>query len=268
MHTPVRILVAEDAQANQKVIQQFLTRGGYQCDVAANGREALEKLAQATYDLVLMDCQMPEMDGCEATRRLREREGAGRHTPVIAMTASAMNEDREQCFSAGMDDYIAKPVNRANLYALLHHWLEGKAPAQRPLGANAPQDPAPDESGPPPVQLDYLMQSTGNDPVFLQGLIAVSLKEQERHLEGLLAAQETSDVTQMEFHAHALKNGAMTLRAHEAAGIALNIEVLARGGEFHAASELVGPLREACGRVTQYLKRMLEELRPGMDAPR
>lgn len=90
----------------RKSFSSFSRAAGISATSQRMWREALEKLAQATYDLVLMDCQMPEMDGCEATRRLREREGAGRHTPVIAMTASAMNEDREQCFSAGMDDYI------------------------------------------------------------------------------------------------------------------------------------------------------------------
>ncbi len=143
----------------------------------------------------------------------------------------------------------------------------GKAHAiNNPLETNAPQDRAPEESGTPPVQLDYLMQSSGNDPVFLQGLITVSLKEQERYIEGLLAAQKAADLKQMEFHAHALKNGAMTLRAQKAAELALKIEVLARGGEFHAASELVGPLREACEHVAQYLRRMLEELRPARPA--
>ena len=115
---PLRILLAEDNAINQKVLLKMLARAGYQADVAANGLEVLSALERAPYDVVLMDVQMPEMDGLEATRRLRAR-GSTRRPWVIALTANAMHEDRDACLDAGMDDYASKPVRPAELFAAL-----------------------------------------------------------------------------------------------------------------------------------------------------
>jgi PAS domain S-box-containing protein len=118
-----RILVAEDNRTNQLVALKMLQRLGLDADAVANGREALAALESASYSLVLMDCQMPEMDGFEATRRIREGAAATRDLPVIAMTANAMKGDREECLAAGMNDYVAKPVAIAALAAVLKRWL-------------------------------------------------------------------------------------------------------------------------------------------------
>ncbi|MEJ2418516.1 MAG: response regulator [Exilibacterium sp.] len=118
-----RILIAEDNIINQKVATRILEKLGYNTDVAGNGYEALDFLERSTYDLVFMDCQMPEMDGYDATGEIRRNEGADRHTLIIAMTASAMPGDRERCLSAGMDDHIAKPITLNGIRKVLEHWL-------------------------------------------------------------------------------------------------------------------------------------------------
>jgi signal transduction histidine kinase/CheY-like chemotaxis protein len=117
-----RILLAEDNVVNRKVALKMLERFGYQADCAHNGRQAVSALQSTSYDLILMDCQMPEMDGFEATRVIREHEGAARHTPIVAMTANAHKEDREACLEAGMDDFISKPVKAADLDRMLKQW--------------------------------------------------------------------------------------------------------------------------------------------------
>jgi CheY-like chemotaxis protein len=118
-----RLLLVDDNAINQKVAVLTLKKLGYHADIAGNGCEALEALARQRYDLVLMDCIMPEMDGFEATRRLRAMGGHAADVPVIAMTANAFAEDRKACLAAGMTDYLAKPVYEADLSRLLKRWL-------------------------------------------------------------------------------------------------------------------------------------------------
>jgi CheY-like chemotaxis protein len=119
----LRVLVAEDNAVNQIVVMRMLEKAGHRADLAANGREAVEALARGAYDLVLMDCQMPEMDGFAASRAIRADEaGTGRHVPIVALTANATQGDREQCLAAGMDDYLAKPITAATLRAVLARW--------------------------------------------------------------------------------------------------------------------------------------------------
>jgi CheY-like chemotaxis protein len=126
-----RILIAEDNDINQIVTTKVLASVGYECDVAENGKAALDALAQADYDLILMDCQMPEMDGFEATRKYREREAAtavqDKPVPIIALTANAMGGDRERCLEAGMTDYLSKPIDPLKLIDLIEHYLEEAA---------------------------------------------------------------------------------------------------------------------------------------------
>jgi len=121
---PTRILLVEDNIVNRKVAIRQLEKLGYRPDVATNGLEALQALEQVHYDLIFMDCQMPVMDGYEATTEIRRRESAGRHTVIVAMTANAMRGDRERCLAVGMDNYIAKPIHQEDLQQVLLHWLK------------------------------------------------------------------------------------------------------------------------------------------------
>lgn len=120
----VRLLLVEDNLINQKVATLMLKHMGYSADIANNGTEAVDLVARNSYDLVLMDCLMPEMDGLEATRVIRSRSDYGATVPIIAMTANAFAEDRQACLAAGMSDYIAKPVRESELAAKVKHWLD------------------------------------------------------------------------------------------------------------------------------------------------
>ena len=128
-----RLLVVEDNAINQAVAKGLAARIGFNCDVAGNGLEALAAISRRRYDAILMDCQMPEMDGFEATAEIRRREAGGPHMPIIAMTAGALVEDRERCLDAGMDDYLAKPVKGGELERVLKRWLPARG--SRSVGA-------------------------------------------------------------------------------------------------------------------------------------
>jgi CheY-like chemotaxis protein len=126
-----RILLAEDNKVNQRITLRLLEKLGIQADAVINGREAVEALAEHDYDLVLMDCQMPEMDGFEATLAIREKERNGRRTPICALTANSMSSDRDQCLCAGMDDFMSKPIDLEQLQKTIDKWVPHGLAADR-----------------------------------------------------------------------------------------------------------------------------------------
>jgi len=127
------LLLAEDQAVNRTIAIAMLERGGFRVDAVGNGLEAVTAAGSKRYDAVLMDCQMPEMDGYEAASLIRAQEGAGRRIPIIAMTANARPEDRERCLSAGMDDYLSKPVRSADLLSVVTRWATDGAPVDAGL---------------------------------------------------------------------------------------------------------------------------------------
>jgi CheY-like chemotaxis protein len=131
------VLVVEDNIVNQKVAARMLEKLGTRPDLAADGREAVEMFGLLPYDLIFMDCQMPEMDGYAATREIRRREGSNRHVPIVAMTAEVLAGCREQCLAAGMDDHLPKPVKLEFLFEALRKWIPAKPAAETPVGTNS-----------------------------------------------------------------------------------------------------------------------------------
>jgi CheY-like chemotaxis protein len=122
-----RLLIAEDNPVNQKVMIRTLEKLGYSVDIANDGAEAVNAVRSSSYDLVFMDCEMPEMDGYQATREIRNEEGQGLRTPIVALTANVMNGNRERCLEAGMDDHVIKPVKREVLIDVLEKWIQTEA---------------------------------------------------------------------------------------------------------------------------------------------
>ncbi len=261
-----RLLLVEDNPVNRLVAQKMLASLGHECDTAENGHIALERLSQASYGLVLMDCQMPVIDGYEATRRWREQEtarGAAR-LPIIAMTANAMTGDRQRCLDAGMDDYLAKPVSREQLDACLKHWLpamtditSGAAAAARPLDAARPAAPAIDDARPvarAPAQEASLPRPTaspssttaGSDaPVSvldesvldelaefagaeMHRIVRLFLEDTPSLLRTLEQAAAEPDLARMQEAAHTLKSSSANVGAMALSATAKRIEMSAR----------------------------------------
>jgi two-component system sensor histidine kinase/response regulator len=188
------ILLAEDNIVNQKVAVRQLLKIGYRADAVANGREALEALDRIPYDLVLMDCQMPEMDGYEATAEIRRREGTSLHTPIVAMTANALQGDREKCIAAGMDDYVSKPVSPEELSKVLRRVLFHTVEAE-PRRSEDLEDL-------PPVDMERLFQAMGTERSELQEILDIYLEEMPESLERLRLAIAHGNANEVGLIAH------------------------------------------------------------------
>jgi CheY-like chemotaxis protein len=236
----IRILVAEDNAVNQKVALRMLSKLGYRADVVANGREVLDALGRAPYDIILMDCSMPEMDGFEATAAIRRLEDS-RHGPVIiAMTANALQGDREKCLAAGMDDYIAKPVSQAELASHLNDWS-----AKLHGSAEAPAEPAVD----PQRLAELVALADGDDPLWLESVLARFLEDTGSRVVRIRAAIEEHDARAVRDAAHALKGSAANIGAVPLSRLAQRLQQLADTGSLDGAFDVVAELEREAGRV-------------------
>jgi two-component system sensor histidine kinase/response regulator len=246
----LRILVAEDNAVNQKVVVKMLERLGYWADVAADGLEAVEALSRIPYGAVLMDVQMPEMDGYEATAEIRHREGLDKHTPIIAMTANVMRGDRERALETGMDDYVSKPVNLERLKEVLARWVsreEKKAEqgAYATEAAAAASGPSIDHS-----VLDGLRDLQGEgEPDILCELIELFLADVPSQLDALREAVQSGDILSVKRIAHTLKGGSRNMGVVRMAAICAELEQIGRSETLAGAPVWISRLEEEFERV-------------------
>lgn len=263
--SPGKILIAEDHEINQQVILSQLQALGYQADCADNGIEALARISERDYDIVLMDCQMPDKDGYEATKELRQREGANRHTVVIALTAHAMATDRNKCLAAGMDDYISKPVVLEQLQVLLDRWL--------PQTATPPTENGHRESEKRDLPYEICLASSEDSPIDLNRLESISrgkiqlrerllqafLESTQADLETIARCVDRGDLTKVELKAHRVKGASTNMGATPLAAIASQLETEARDGNFEQARSLLDGLQHHLERVRFFIQNQPTE---------
>ncbi|NQT70296.1 MAG: response regulator, partial [Desulfobacteraceae bacterium] len=235
----VRILLAEDNVINQKVALSILGKLGYSADTVANGQEAVKALGMIPYDVVLMDCQMPKMDGYEATGEIRNPNSKvlDHKVPVIAMTAHAMQGDREKCLEAGMDDYLSKPVKPQELFDMLEKWIVKQGSSQQEettVRDIASEKDVFDRAG----LLDRLM----GDEKLANEILGAFMEDVPRKLTALKEALDKSDAPSVQREAHTLKGTAANVGALALQEVANQIEVACEAGGLAKASSLAAQL--------------------------
>jgi signal transduction histidine kinase/DNA-binding response OmpR family regulator len=243
-----RILVAEDHVINQLVAVGLLERLGYRAEVVSNGREAVEAVARTRYDLVLMDCQMPEMDGFEATRAIRAQED-GRRIPILALTADATDQVREHCHEAGMDDYLSKPVDRKLLRAALLRWLPPDTD-----DVARPADPPPvgsfGQAAPPAIlELGPLTALVGEDRVAIGRYLDLFTSTTADLLGDIGAGVRRRELDVVHRLAHTLKGACGNVGAEEMAALALSLETAVLGEQWDTAGRLCIELNDCFART-------------------
>jgi len=246
----LRVLVAEDNVVNRELAVRLLEKQGHTVAVARNGQETLEALEKATsrgFDVVLMDVQMPEMDGLEATAAIRKKEKAtGRHLPIIAMTAHALKGDRERCLAAGMDDYLAKPIQAKELLAA----VEGAVLPAVETRESVPAEPRPEEI------LDRVtaLGRVDGDAKLLGELARLFLADTARLLSAVRQAVTRGDAKALEYAAHALKSSVGNFAAHAAFEAAARLEMSGRQGDLAEAQEAYAALQQEIERLKPVLE--------------
>ena len=258
-----KVLLAEDNLVNQEVCMGMLKIFGCEVEVAGNGRAACEIAASRQYDLIFMDCQMPEMDGYEATRAFRESEAQQpqrRRTPIVALTAHAMEGDREDCLAAGMDDYLSKPFTKAQLHKILEKWL-GAHPLPDPL-TNGPgpaqAEDAKEPSASQPLDVKILkdirsLQQEGA-PDLLAAIIRTYMREAPHLLEKLSAAVRQGDAGVIYQTAHSLKSSSANVGALTLAELLRQLEAMAKESSLNQAPAILARISREYERVSTALQ--------------
>jgi signal transduction histidine kinase/CheY-like chemotaxis protein len=264
VNSALSVLLAEDNDVNQKLATRLLEKRGHRVAVAANGRQALDALRQARYDLVLMDVQMPEMDGIQATAALRASEkGTGRHQPVIAMTALVMQGDRERCLAVGMDGYLTKPIRPRALDEVLENYIAQKKQS------NTGFEGAPKTSAQPsptselePVDGRELLKRVGDDREFLTELVNLFREEGPKQLGKIKTALEKKDAAEVLRGAHSLRGTLANLAARSAADLTAGIEHAAKSEDLPRAEVALQSLELEMARVLDALSALCGEAIP------
>ena len=254
-----RVLLAEDNMVNQELAVAMLEDFGCEVAVARDGREAVAAAERGQFDLILMDCQMPEMDGFEATRALREAEAADAapgksvRVPIIALTANAMEGDRERCLAAGMDDYLAKPFKQEQLWSLMTHWIKPAAPFEPPFATlKAPIDIK---------ALDNIrtLQRPGASNL-LERIVTLYLDNAPRLVQSMREASAAGDSDALQRASHALKSSSANLGALELAALCKEMEVQARTGRLVDPGQWISRIEREYARVCAALPRQGAEV--------
>jgi two-component system sensor histidine kinase/response regulator len=251
---PLRILVCEDHPVNQKLAMRLLEKAGHSIALAVNGRQALTALDQAgapAFDIVLMDIQMPEMDGMEATSAIRKGErDTGRHVPIIAMTANAMRGDRERYLEAGMDGYISKPISAKILYAEIERCLH--AAERGATMTNSPKEPAEQ------LTRATLLERVEGDQELLAEIINLFLDDAPRLMAAMRGDLAQADMALLERLAHSMKGAAGNLSANFTAAAAMQLEKNAKAGEAEPAKASLANLEASVERLLPALAELCQ----------
>jgi len=256
------ILLVEDNVINQQVALGILQIQGYGVTVVNNGKEALDAHALGGFDLILMDCHMPEMDGFEATREIRARErSAGGHIPIVALTANAMAQDRDECLKAGMDDHLSKPFNMLGLQHMLDRWIPNTASAEPGVAVLAARATAKAAEVLDREVLNQLGRvRTNGKPELLTRLIGLYLDESPKLIREVKLAAGSGDAAQMARAAHSLKSCSANVGATVLSRYCEEIEAAARGGDIDAARRIVAKIEMEHGCVQTALATEFELL--------
>jgi two-component system sensor histidine kinase/response regulator len=252
----IRLLLAEDNPLNQKLAIALLKRAGYWVEAVENGSMVIEAVERKNYDLVLMDVQMPEMDGLEATQAIRKTEGNERHTPIIAMTAHAMKGDRERCLRAGMDGYISKPIEPQELLDAIRKWTTYTDSKEVTVEQEKSQKDARLEGI--PIDIESALTRFDGDKKFFEEMLEEFLKYMPPHLKTLSQVANEGDAKGVEREAHSIKGAAGNLGAKGIAELSLQLELQGRTGDLARAQEMLDNLRTEFKRFEEYVHQWLE----------
>ncbi|HEX7400812.1 MAG TPA: response regulator, partial [candidate division Zixibacteria bacterium] len=244
-----RLLVAEDNPMNQKLAVTLLRRAGFSVEAVENGKLAIEALKKKNYDLVFMDVQMPEMDGLEATKAIRQMEGARQHTPIIAMTAHVMKGDQERCLEVGMDDYVSKPIEPETVFKVIEKWINPSGIEKR---ISADEESKEKEHNPDiPLDMETVLKRLDGDINLFKELMSEFLYHTSEQVSILEEAVKKGDAQWVVREAHTIKGAAGNLGAKNLANSALRLEQLGRTGNLDKGENLIADLQKELKRLDE-----------------